>query len=210
MIGPRLLGAVAAVMIVGASVARAGEGAAEPWTREQGVRIVRRLGDREPFLSSRDAAAHPESLNQFFTKEEYATLRGNPVYGYWNEGRFRWTGVHVAWEGIIPLSRSARAITPRAWREAFKYVAKQRGLVIDPRAPMRIQGACLGAVLDPGLDEPNRGVVLEVRIESPSGRFLYRFGMGKPTIEDAIGASLDWAVGFAMQANKTEPAKGRP
>jgi hypothetical protein len=174
-----------------------------PWTPEQGARMVQRLGEREAFLASKEAANHPESLNLFFGQNDYRVLRGNPVYGYWDEGQFEWSGRHVAWDGIVPVARSARAITPRAWRAAFTYIAKQRGLVVDQKAPIRIQGACLAAILDPGLDEPNRGVVLELLIASPTGPFRYRFGMGKPTIEDAIGASLDWAVGFAMVQAKS-------
>jgi hypothetical protein len=47
-------------------------------------------------------------------------------------------------------------------------------------------------------------------MESPTGRFWYRFGMGKPTLEDAVGASLDWAIGFARTINRDAagPEKG--
>ena len=38
---------------------------------------------------------------------------------------------------------------------------------------------------------------------------LYRFGMGKTIIEDAVGASLDWAVGFALTVNRQPSATGR-
>jgi hypothetical protein len=198
------------VAALSAPTVQAGADPQLPWTREQGMRIARRLAEREPFLSSREALNHADSLNRFFGPEDYKTLRGNPVYGYWDDGRFRWSGVRVAWGGIAPVARSARAITPRAWTAAFKFVAKQRGLVIDKNAPIRIEGACIGAVLDPSPDEPNRGVVLEMRFEMGKDRFLYRFGMGKPTLEDAVGASLDWAVGLAMQANKLQDgSKGR-
>jgi len=46
---------------------------------EQGARILDRLGDREPFLCSGEAAHHPESLNRFFGTQEYRRLRGNPM-----------------------------------------------------------------------------------------------------------------------------------
>lgn len=174
-----------------------------PWTSEQTAAIVRRLAEREPFAGSRDARMHGDSLGWFFRDRQYALLRGNPVYGYWYEGDFRWTGDRVAFDGIKPVGKSARQITERAWTAAFRYVAKKNGWVIDSKAPIRVRGVCLGAVLDPGIDEPNRGVVLELRIESPSGPFLYRFGMGKPTIEDATGASLDWALRFAFLVNKS-------
>ena len=147
-------------------------GSANPWTPEQGARILDRLGDREPFLASREAARHPESLNQFFGHRDYQRLRGNPVYGYWADDGFRWAGARVAWDGITPVSASARPIGPRAWDAAFAYVAKKYGLTIDRRAPVRVRGACIAAVVDPSVAEPNRGVVLEVRIESPTGPVL--------------------------------------
>lgn len=180
------------------------ESEAEPWTPAQGAKILARLADRESFLSSREARQHADSLNKFFGPQDYESLRGNPIFGYWNEGHFRWRGTHVAWDGVVPVTRSARRITPRAWSAAFAYVAKKHGFVIDRHAAVRIRGACVGAVLDPSLDEPNRGVVIEVRIDSPTGPFRYRFGMGKPTIEDAVGASLDWAVGFALTVNRAD------
>jgi len=179
----------------------------EPWTREQGARILARLADREPFLSSREAQHHPDSLDLFFDRSTYRRLRGNPVYGYWADDGFRWTGARVAWDGVEAVSASAKPITRRAWRAAFAYVAKKYGLVIDSRAPIRVRGACIAAVSDPSVEEPNRGVVLELRMESPSGRFWYRFGMGKPTLEDAVGASLDWAIGFARTINREAAAR---
>ena len=175
----------------------------EPWSPEQAMWILRRLGDREPFVGSFEAWAHRDTLGHFFHRGDYERLRGNPVFGYWDDGRFRWTGTHVAWDGIQAVASTARPITARAWTAAFGYVARKHGMIIDPKAAIRVRGACIGAVLDPTVDEPNRGVVLELRIESPSGAFLYRFGTGKPTIEDAIGASLDWALSFALTLNQS-------
>jgi hypothetical protein len=174
----------------------------EPWTPEQGARILSRLADREPFLSSREAHHHAGSLDLFFKRSEYERLRGNPVYGYWADDGFRWTGTRVAWDGIEPVAPRAKAVTRKAWRTAFEYVARKYGLVIDQRAPIRLRGACVAAVTDPNVEEPNRGVVLELRMQGPRGRFWYRFGMGKPTLEDAVGASLDWAIGFARTINR--------
>jgi hypothetical protein len=180
------------------------------WSPEQARLIAQRLSDREPFLKSREAGLHADSLNLFLERPDYAILRGNPLFGYWAEGTFRWAGSRVAWDGIRPVSQSAKPITRRAWNAAFAYIARKHGLTIDRNAPIRVHGACIGAVLDPNLDEPNRGVVLELRIDSPTGPFLYWFGMGKPTIEDAIGASLDWAVSFARTINQepTPPGVG--
>src|SRR6266498_4626046 len=198
--------AIAAVLAVCAAAAAAPALAEDaptvPWTPEQMSAFLRRLNGREPFAGSREARLHGDSLGRFFGWKEYQLLRGNPVYGYWAEGNFRWVGERIAFDGIKPVGRSAHQITDRAWEAAFRYVARKNGWVVDKKAAIRVRGVCLGAVLDPGLDEPNRGVVLELRVESPSGPFLYRFGMGKPTIEDAIGASLDWALRFARQVNQ--------
>jgi hypothetical protein len=180
----------------------------EPWTPAQAARIVERLGAREPFIGSPETRRHSESLGRFFRQEDYETLRGNPVYGYWSESGFRWTGVRVAWDGIVAASPSSRPIRRRAWDAAFAYVARKHGLTVDRRAPVRVRGACVAAVIEPSLEEPNRGVVMEIRIDSPSGPFRYRFGMGKPTLEDAVGASLDWAVSFAMTVNRGRRAVG--
>lgn len=206
-----VIATVALALQAGPARADDATGASHPWTPEQGARILDRLGDREPFLGSREAAHHPESLGHFFGAHEYRRLRGNPVYGYWADDGFRWVGGRVAWDGIAPMSPSARPIRRRAWDAAFAYVAKKYGVIIDPRASVRVRGACIAAVVDPSVEEPNRGVVLELRIESPTGRFWYRFGMGKPSLEDAIGASLDWAIGFAQTINRdTRKPAGTP
>jgi hypothetical protein len=206
-----IAGVVVASVAFGGAPAQADDtaGASDPWTPEQGARILERLTDREPFLDSREAARHPESLNHFFRAQEYRRLRGNPVYGYWADDGFRWVGARVSWDGISPASPTARPIRRRAWDAAFAYVAKKYGLTIDRRSPIRVRGVCIAAMADPSVDQPNRGVVLELRLESPTGRFWYRFGMGKPTLEDAIGASLDWAVGFAQTINRDAPRPAR-
>ncbi len=202
--------AVIATVALGASPDHAAFPAStsEPWPPEQGARILNRLDNREPFVGSREATRHPESLEHFLGMKEYRRLRGNPVYGYWADDGFRWVGSKVAWDGIVPVSSSARPIRRRAWDAAFAYVAEKRGLIVDRTAPIRVRGVCIAAVVDPGLGEPNRGVVLELRFDSPTGRFWYRFGMGKPTVEDAVGASLDWAVGFARTINRDAPSQG--
>jgi hypothetical protein len=204
-LGIGAVAAVAGVAVAGLSrlaLAEDARAGAEAWSPEQGARILARLGDREPFLVSREAERHPYSLGRFFLPADYRRLRGNPVYGYWADDGFRWTGTRVAWDGIEAVLPSAKPIKRRAWNAAFAHVARKHGLVIDRRAPIRVRGACIAAVSDPSVEEPNRGVILELRMESPSGRFWYRFGMGKPTLEDAVGASLDWAVSFARTINR--------
>lgn len=203
---------VASVLLLAGAIAGRTALAAEPpapsWTPEQMAAFVRRLNEREPFAGSQDARMHGDSLGRFFGWKEYQALSGNPVYGYWAEGNFRWVGTRVAFDGVTAVGRSAHQITARAWEAAFKYVAQKNGWVIDPRAPIRVRAACLAAVVEPGVDEPHRGVVLELRVDSPTGPFLYRFGMGKPTIEDAIGASLDWALRFAHLVNQQQLLSG--
>jgi len=136
-------------------------------------------------------------MDRFFRAGDYARLHGNPVIGYWDARGFKWTGTRVAWDGVVSVAPSARRITKRAWDAAFAHVARQQGLTVDPKAPIRIRGACVAAVVRPSVAEPNRGVLIELRIDGPKGAFLYRLGVGKPTLEDAVGASLDWAIAFA-------------
>lgn len=192
-----LLGALA-VVVAGTGVAAAGEeGERSPWTPQQAKQLFGRMTKREPFLGSAEARQDRRTIDRFFHAEDYAVLRGNPVLGYWDAGKFRWRGSRVAWDGVVPVGPSARPITSRAWDAAFEHVAQAQGLTVDPKAPIRIRGACIAAVMNPTVSDPNRGVLMEIRIDSPAGPFRYRFGMGKPTLEDAVGASLEWAIGFA-------------
>ena len=55
----------------------------------------------------------------------------------------------------------------------------------------------MGAVIDPSPREPVPGVLLELRVKSPTGTLRYRVGMGKASVEDAMGAALDLVLGFA-------------
>jgi len=205
---PRVLLAFCVVLSALATgrAALAGEEAKEePKLSEQQAKVILDGLQRvEPFLDSHEARLHPESLGHFFTKEDYALLRGNPILGYWHLGTFRWAGTRVAWEGVLPSGASARPITRRAWDAAFDYAAKKQGLVVDPNAPLKIRATCVAAIFDTNPDQPNRGVVLEFRVLSPTGRFLYRFGVGKPTVADAVGASLDTAISLARRLGSSQ------
>lgn len=174
-------------------------------TPKQAVQMLGRVEARESFLDSGEAHSEPQSLYRFFHKPEYFQLRGNPVIGYYAAEKFKWEGNRVAWLGIKPATTDAKAIQPQAWDAAFRVVAKLRGLVADPNAPIKIQGACVGAVLEPTFEAPYRGVCIEIRITSPSGTMLHRFSVGKPEIEDAVAASLDFVVNFARAINQPEP-----
>lgn len=173
-------------------------------TPNQAAEILKRIGDSENFMASAEAHEEPQSLYQFFQKPEYLVIRGNPVVGYYSAKTFKWEGNRVAWLGFKPGKGDAQAISPKAWDAAFRIVAKLRGLTIDPKAPIKIQGACVGAVMEPTIDSPYRGVCIEVKFSSPTGQMYHRFSVGKPTIEDAIGASLDFVVTFARFINKPE------
>lgn len=179
---------------------------------QQAVELWHRVGDsREPFLDSAEAHQEPQSLYRYFQKKDYYQLMGNPVLGYfhYNEG-FRWTGKSVAWGGIKPVTDDAKPIKSQAWDAAMAYIAKARGWTIDKHAPIRIEGACVGAVLEPSMSDPFRGVCIEVRIHSPKGVFLYRYSVGKAEIEDAVGASLDWVLCSAMNVNQDGGDRGAP
>jgi hypothetical protein len=201
---------IPAAIVLGAFVGGATRASAEgplplDWiTPGQAEPLIKRIAEREPFLKSDEAREERASLNLFFRKADYQVLRGNPVLGYWHSGGFRWVGRQVAWGGVDAAARSCKPITASAWDAAFAYVARKRRLVIDANAPILIRGACVGAVLEPRRRDPKRGVELEVRIESPTGVFRLRFGTGKPTIEDAIGASLDRVLGFALSVGRDE------
>lgn len=175
-------------------------------TPQQAMALWQRLGAREPFLESAEAHAEPQSLYRFFDRKDYVKLQGNPVLGYYCPGGFKWTGNRVAWKGISPVTPDAAAVTAKAWEEAFRVIAQKRGWIIDARAPIRISGACVGAVLEPSPEEPFRGVCIEVGVTSPTGTLLYRYSVAKPAIEDAVGAALDWVL---CCANTLNQAPGR-
>ena len=177
-------------------------------TPQQAAVLWQRLGAKEAFLDSAECRSEPQSLYRFFDRKDYARLRGNPVLGYTCPGRFKWVGNRVAWHGISPVTPDAAAVTAKAWDEAFRIIARKRNWLPDPKAPIRISGACVGAVLEPSREEPYRGICIEVKVTSPTGTLLYRFSVAKPTIEDAVGAALDWVLCCAATLGQ-EPAEGR-
>lgn len=193
------------------TLGRTGEHKPGEISPQQAVALWQRVGDsREPFLDSAEAHQEPQSLYRFFNKKDYYKLMGNPVLGYFHyTHEFKWVGKSVAWGGIKPLTDDAKPIRAQAWDAAMAYIAKARGWAIDKRAPIRVEGACVGAVLEPSLSEPFRGVCIEVKVHSPGGVFLYRYSVGKAEIEDAIGAALDWVLCSAMNVNQ-EASRGTP
>jgi hypothetical protein len=162
-----------------------------------GTRLEEQLTTRQPFLDSDEARTETDTLHRYFQDADYRRLRGNPILGYWDAAGFIWRGLEVTWLGIR-TAPGCGGISPAAFDAAFRYVAKRRGLKVLPGAPIRLAGKCVWAVVDGTEAEPVPGVLLEVRVESATGVLRYRFGMGKPAVEDAVGAAVDFILGFAM------------
>ena len=206
-------GACILVVLWTASARAAEPATAQPpsaLTNEQAGRLIDRLLEREAFWPRGFQAARPETLNRFFDRDDYQVLRGNPFLGYWNSGAFRWVGRRIAWGGIAAGTGDARAISSRAWRLAFDLVARQRGLVVDGGATIRVSGACVAANLQPSEERGPPGVVVELLVESPTGPLRYRLSVGKPSVEEAMGALLDWALSFAMRVNQQQRPSEAP
>jgi hypothetical protein len=173
-------------------------------TPDQAERLVEKLAERKPYSESDEAhsEAGKQTMGMFFTGAEYQKLRGNPVYGYWTAAGFKWTGSRIAWGGVASVGKSCKGITKRAWDAAFAYVAEKHGLVVDRSAPMRMRGACVGAITETSAERPVLGVVMEMRIDSPTGSFRWRYTRGNPTLEGAVGASIELPVLLAPKVNQ--------
>ena len=46
------------------------------------------------------------------------------------------------------------------------------------------------------------GVLVELQFDGPKGRLRLRLGVAKPSVEEAMGALLDWALAFALKINQ--------
>ena len=163
------------------------------------------VGVREPFLGSLEAREEPQSLCRFFGTEDYRKLRGNPALGFFAAERFRWTGRRVAWLGIRPATPAVAGITARDWDRAFLSIASSNHWKVDPSAPIRVKGACVGAVLTPSVQEPQLGVCLELQLASPTGTLLYRYSIAQPSIAEAVHQSLDWPLRCARDLDQINP-----
>jgi hypothetical protein len=189
-----LIAAAAALLLAGPAGPPAPPVTIPPASVEE---LVGKLADRAPFVESREANEERATLNHYFRKEDYAALRGNPIVGYWDRGGFRWTGDRIAFGGIGAGAASATRISGRAWEAAFRHVAQGQGLRVDEGAPLRIEGRCVAAVVDVSEREPVPGVLLEVRVISAQGILRHRVAVGKPTVEEAMAAALDFLLRFA-------------
>lgn len=173
--------------------------------------LLERMMSTEDFVGSANEKESCKTTGRYFTRAEYRRLRGNPLLGYWDIGGFSWAGgAHVAWRGIRPSHPSARAISAQAWGAAFRIAAKASGLEEDAEARVQVEGGCVAAVVDPSSDEPVPGVLIELRVKSPTGVLLYRVSVGKPTVEDAMGAALDLVLRFSrgLSAGGSEGERG--
>ena len=172
--------------------------------------LWKQLDIREPFLDSLEARQEPQSLFRFFGKQDYEQLRGNPALGYFATGGFRWVGTRIAWQGLRPVTPDAAAVAEQAWDAAFRAIAKRHGWQVDPRAPIRAKGACVGCVAEPSAREPQRGVCIEFQLTSPTGTLLYRFSLARPTLAEALPAALDWVLCCAagLEGIVPQPRKG--
>jgi len=141
------------------------------------------------------------SLGHFLTDEEYRKLTGNPVVGYYHSGSFvwspEWKDVHI--EPFASTTPDTQVVKPQAWRAAAAKVCGLHGLTQSKSAKIRVTGRLVGINL-----EPPYGVYLEARVHSPTGTLLYRGGIGKATLADSIGASLDHLIAYARSLD------GRP
>lgn len=166
----------------------------------QKLAVMQRLVmTKEPFLQSYEARMMPATLGSFFHQAEYQTLAGNPGVGYYHaDSGFAWTTPAVAFVPFRAASAAAKGIHPEAWEAAMKEIAARRGLTLDPKAEVRILGACVFAHRpDAKFSRPE--VSIEVVVQSPQGRILYRRTESRPTLGDACGAALDFVVAFAQR-----------
>ena len=188
-------------------LAAGGDTGAVPLPDRQTRAMLGRMMVTERFVGSGEEREGRGAVGRYFSRQEYARLHGNPVLGYWDVGTFAWVGGRkIVWGGIRAGHRSARLISRRAWDAAIRQVATKQGLELRPDAGVLVEGACVAAVVDATEREPVPGVLLEVRLKSPSGTLLYRVGVGKATVEDAMGAALDLVIAFGRSLE--EPGEG--
>jgi hypothetical protein len=163
------------------------------------------LGVREPFLGSLEAKGEPQSLNRFFGSEDYSKLRGNPALGFYDAGGFRWVGRRVAWLGVRQVYTDWPGIPATYWDRAFQSIARSNHWKVDPSAPIRVKGACVGAVANSTPQEPQIGVCLELQVSSPTGTLLYRYAIAQPSITEAVHQALDWTLSCARDLDQINP-----
>jgi hypothetical protein len=192
-------------------VAEAGGGGGDgPMLPQKTVEgMLRRMMETEPFVGSRAERDGRSESGRYFTDAERGRLRGNPVLGYWDAGAFAWAGAPlVAWGGIRSAHPSCRGIGPQAWRAAFQHAARKQALEVAQKAAVKLSGGCVAAVIDPTDANPVPGVLVELRLDSPQGSFLVRTAVGKLTVEDAMGAALEFALSASKHVSQAPKGAG--
>jgi len=75
------------------------------WSALASSRVSSAVGvtERRPFLDSSEAKSWQgrQTMGLFFRNADYRVLNGNPVFGYWDAGGFKWTGNRISWQGIV-------------------------------------------------------------------------------------------------------------
>ena len=164
---------------------------------------------REPFLGSQEAREEPQSLYRFFGSEDYPKLRGNPALGFYDADGFRWVGSRVSWLGVRSATQGYEGIAGKRWDQAFQSIARRNHWKVDPSAPIRVKGACVGAVLTPTGQEPQIGVCLELQVTSPTGTLLYRYAIAQPSLAEAVHQALEWTLSCARDLDQIKPEGGK-
>jgi hypothetical protein len=111
----------------------------------------------------------------------------------------------VAWLGVHPATPDAVGIPESEWNRAFQSIATSNHWKVDPSAPIRVKGACVGAVLAPSVQEPQLGVCLELQVASPTGTLLYRYSIAQSSIQAAVHQALDWPLRCARSVDQLDP-----
>jgi hypothetical protein len=199
-----------AIVISGLLLAAEAGGGDGPTLPQKTVEaMLKRMMETEPFVGSRAERDGRSESGRFFTEAERRRLRGNPVLGYWDAGAFAWAGAPlVAWGGIRSAHPSCRGIGPRAWSAAFEHAARKQALEVTTKAAVRLSGGCVAAVIDPTEENPVPGVLVELRLDSPKGSFLVRTAVGKLTVEDAMGAALEFALSASKNVSQVTKGAG--
>ena len=160
---------------------------------------------RGPFLGSMEAKEEPQSLNRFFGPKDYPKLQGNPALGFYDADGFRWVGRRVAWLGVRQVYTDWPGVPAGHWDRAFESIARSNHWKMDPSAPIRVKGACVGAVATTSAQEPQIGVCLELQLSSPTGTLLYRYAIAQPSLAEAVHQALEWTLSCARDLDQINP-----
>lgn len=186
---------------------------AKTLTEKQRAAVLKRIFlDREAFRSSREYQTNPTTLGLYFKDADYRRLKGNPIVGYYAaDPGFRWEDAEVTIHRIPSLGPHTRVVTQRAWDAASAIVARKLNLNLVPNAKVHVYGASVYVHPKPTQDVRAAQIVVEFRITSPNGTILLRRVGNSPTLGDAIGSSLEFAITYARRfAAASSPLSPHP